>query len=102
MTTTSKSEMQELLRIVDEIHADKSPEGEHKCKRYVEKYQVIAEKYPMIFKKATLEANFDVERLKWMISLLSSVKDNALSKHEADIEVGEKLVDEHIKPLLNQ
>ena len=92
----------ELISIVDEIYNDENPPSESKCEKYVKKYPVISEKYPMIIKKVTQEKDFDLERLKWMVVMLTKVESKTISKHEADIEVGEKLVDEHVKPLLEK
>ena len=56
--------------------------------------------YPTALKKAC-EPNFDLEKFKWMMNMQKSVQNNQISQHNASIEVGERLVDEHVKPKLS-
>ena len=66
---------------------------------YVLKYPNLSNMYPMIFKKAC-EKDFDYEKFVWMMSLIKGVNEKNVTQHNASIEVGERLVDEYIKPKL--
>jgi len=66
---------------------------------YMTKYKDLFDKYPHILKKAC-EPGFDLEKFDWMVKMLDSVHSDEISKHNADIVVGERLVDEHIKSKL--
>ena len=91
-----------LVDVVNEIMNDLTMiPGKAKTAKYTTRYPEIFERYPSIINKVTQETEFDVDRLLWMIGVLQRVEDNSMSKHEADIEVGEKLVDVHVKPLLS-
>jgi|UniRef100_A0A6C0BRW2 hypothetical protein len=66
---------------------------------YVSKYPNLSNIYPMIFKKAC-EKDFDYEKFVWMMSIKKDVNENNVTQHNASIKVGERLVDEYIKPNL--
>ena len=94
-----KGDMNELKDVLEEMK-DSSLKGEEKQKYFVSKYNQLANKYPMIFKKAS-EPNFDYQKMFWMIDKQDNVNRKNISQHEASIEIGEELVNEHIKPVLN-
>jgi hypothetical protein len=90
-----------LINVVNEILNDQTRVGPEKNAKYVHKYPEISARYPIIIKKVTEESDFDLARLEWMIGMLRKVEDKSITQYDASIKVGEKLVDEHIKPLLN-
>jgi hypothetical protein len=85
--------------VIDEICKTIGMGESEKLELFSNKYKDLYAQYPHIIKKAC-EVDFDVEKFKWMISMQESVKSDFVSKHNADITVGERLVDEHIKPKL--
>ena len=48
-----------------------------------------------------LSGKMDLKILSYMISQIKNIKTNNISKHDASVNVGEKLVDTFIKPKLN-
>ena len=87
------------LAIIDDLCKDTTLGEKEKLDVYSKKYSDLYAIYPQLFKKAC-EPNFDVEKLAWMLNMLENVNSNGVSKHNADVCVGERLVDEHIKPKL--
>jgi len=63
-------------------------------------YKDLYEGYPSIFKMAC-EGNMDFVRLKYMLQMIDRVKHNEISEHDASVDVGQKLVDEIVKPDLD-
>jgi hypothetical protein len=91
-----------LLQTVEEIcksthHFD---DVQSKIDYYSSMYPNLFTAYPTALKKAC-ESNFDLEKFKWMMNMQNSVLNNQISQHNASIEVGERLVDEHVKPRLS-
>ena len=56
--------------------------------------------YPSIF-QLCVSGNMDIPRLKYMLKIKDNVKKGKISSYNADIKVGQKLVDEIVKPTLN-
>ena len=91
-----------LLQVVEEIckcthHFD---DVQSKIDYYSSMYPNLFTAYPTALKKAC-EPNFDLEKFKWMMNMQKSVQNNQISQHNASVEVGERLVDEHVKPKLS-
>lgn len=86
--------------IVNDICKNTSMNEKEKLEYYSKKYESLYSKYPQIIKKAC-EPEFDVDRFLWMLSMIDNVNTNKITKHNADIEVGELLVDKHIKTKLS-
>lgn len=74
--------------------------GAEKHSYYKMKYPDVHERYPFILEKAC-EPGFDFSKFDWMLDLLEKTEKNAMSTHDASVAVGERLVDEHVKPKLN-
>lgn len=92
--------MEGLKNVLNEMQQS-SLVGKEKEAYFVNKYSDISNKYPMIIKKAC-EKEFDYSKILWMIDQQNKVQTKEISQHEASVQVGKLLVDEHIKPLINQ
>lgn len=77
-----------------------SLKGHEKEKYFVIKYKKVADEYPMIIKKAC-EDDFDYAKIFWMIDKKLEVDSQRMSQHDASIEVGEALVNQYIKPIVD-
>ena len=86
--------------VVNDICKNTSMNEKEKLEYYSKKYESLYSTYPGIIKKAC-EPEFDVERFLWMLSMIDNVNTNNITKYDADIKVGELLVDKHIKPKLS-
>ena len=94
--------MEKIIEIVEEIVGDKNIVDEKKkIKHYKKKYSEEFDKFPKILENSC-EKDFDVDKLKWMIEMQKKIYSKELSSHNANIEVGERLVNEYIKPKLNE
>tara|TARA_X000000368_G_C22867122_1_gene639202 strand:+ start:121 stop:474 length:354 start_codon:yes stop_codon:yes gene_type:complete len=89
-----------LSEVVEEIYkCTKFNDEKAKEEYYILKYPQLSNTFPIIIKKAC-ETNFDYEKFKWMMEIQKRVKENKISQHNASVEVGERLVDDHVKPKL--
>lgn len=90
-----------LLQVIEEIHNcnHKFDDIQNKIEYYSSLYHELFSAYPTALKKAC-EPNFDIDKFKWMMEMQKNVQNNLISQHNASIEVGERLVDEHVKPKL--
>jgi len=91
-----------LLQAVEEICkcTHNFDDIQSKIDYYSSVYSNLFTAYPTVLKKAC-EPNFDLEKFKWMMKMQKNVQNNLISQHNASIEVGERLVDEHVKPKLS-
>ena len=46
--------------------------------------------------------DIDIDRLEFMFNMSQKVKDNKVSEHNASVEVGQRLVDDIVKPQLKE
>ena len=75
-------------------------EKEFKMRMNIE-FGDFKDKYPVVFEKAT-EGSLEMERFNYMLSMATKVEDKTISEHDASVKVGERLVDEFVKPQLNK
>ena len=73
-------------------------------KQLKEKDTDLIEKYSSIF-NILFSDNFnktDMNRLKFMINMAKKVVDKNMTEHDASVAVGQRLVDDIVKPQLNK
>lgn len=90
--------MNQLKLVLNEMKAS-TLIGDEKEMYFVKKYTEVSDKYPMVIKRACVEG-FDYSKMFWMINKQNEVQNKMLSQHDASVEVGECLVNDHVKPLL--
>ena len=66
-----------------------------------EKYSDFVEHYPTIYRKI-VEGTLDPDKFEYMMDMLTNVKGNNISQHDASVKVGQKLVDHYVKPELEK
>lgn len=92
-----------LEKIILEIVNDKSFENDSNKKEefYKQKYPAFHKQFPMLLAKAC-ENGFDYERFQWMMQMRTKVENNEITQYDASTQVGQKLVDTYVEPLLNK
>lgn len=70
-------------------------------KKMQEEFSLIYKQQPSIFKMC-IDGSMDIERLTFMINMVKKVKSNNISEHDASVEVGQRLVDEFVKPKIEE
>jgi len=92
-----------MEKIIFEIVNDTSfdDDSEKKLAFYIDKYNALHKQFPMLLQKAC-EKEFDYERFQWMMQMKSKVDNNEITQHDASTQVGQKLVDTYVEPLLNK
>jgi len=65
------------------------------------KFNNLSEHFPTIFEK-TFDGTMDMDRLKYMLNMLSRVKSNQMSQHDASVHVGEVLAKEYVTPVVEK
>ena len=66
-----------------------------------EKYIILSNNYNTIFNQC-LTGTMDMEILTYMINQINNINKNKISKHDASVNVGQKLVDKFVKPKINK
>lgn len=92
--------LDELMSIVKDIVSSKktSRDKQKYCKRT---YPDFVDRYPMLFEKVC-EDNFDMERFIYMMELKEKIQKREHTIESASVEVGQKLFDEYVKPIVDQ
>lgn len=93
---------EEILETVKrvKVDTDASPLPFDKLKPSLEKkYPEFSLNYPSIF-YSTLEGKMDLTTLEYMVTMAKQVQDKTKTQHDASVEVGQKLVDDFVKPSL--
>lgn len=60
-------------------------------------YPILYSDYAPIFNISLTKA-YDYTRLKYMLEMSVKVKNNELTQHDADVAIGQRLVDDIVKP----
>lgn len=86
---------EEIIQIVSEISQDSGSQKD-KLRVYRKKFPEFADKYPVLFEMSTQD-NFDLQRLKLMLSLRNRIENSTLTQHDASAQVGQVLYDAYVK-----
>jgi hypothetical protein len=90
----------EILRIAREIQASRMSIPERKS-HYGFLYADFAKEYPTILEMCCrAQTPADLAHLEYMVVQWRKIKDGALTQHDASVQVGARLVDTFIKPVL--
>jgi hypothetical protein len=88
----------EIKRIVEEIRKSKV---RSKSEYFKKKYKQFEEQYPMLFKTACDDTT-DENILYYLINMLEKVQKKEMTEHVASVNVGQKLYDDYVKPLVGE
>jgi uncharacterized protein YpbB len=86
-----------VLTLLEENQQD----DQKKRDEITEKCKYLIDSAPNIYKMC-ISGGMDLERLTYMINMVKKVKTNEISDHDASVKVGERLVDEFVKPKINK
>ena len=100
---TPKEILNTVKNIQNEVKEDKENGKDTDETKYIltEKYSDFSMNYPVIFLK-TLDGGLDMEQFTYMVNMASSVEEDKITQHDASVKVGEKLVDQYVKPSLQK
>ena len=106
-----KPELDDVYSIIEKIVADMRKEkslwstNPEEFKNQIKlEYPQINESYPAIF-NVIFNPKFELQsmqRLKYMISMAKRVQKKDIAEHDASVAVGQRLVDDIVKPQLNE
>ena len=65
------------------------------------KFNNLSTNFPTIFEK-TINGTMDMSRLKFMLNMINKVNNNEITEHNASVQIGEKLVNEYVKPMIDK
>lgn len=65
------------------------------------KYKFIYENYQPIF-RMVMSQSYDYDRLKYMLEMAKKVERKEIKEHDASVAVGERLVNDVVKPQLKK
>ena len=86
-----------VLTLLEENQLD----DQTKRDEMTEKCKYLIDKTPNIYKMC-IGGGMDIERLTYMINMVKKVKSKEMSDYDASVKVGERLVDEFVKPKIEK
>ena len=105
------NKMENLLKVVKEISADMEKEDslwKTNKEKFITDTKVehkdILDRYPAIF-DVLFSGKFDdteMKRLEYMINMAARVEKKDIGEHDASVAVGQRLVDDIVKPQLDE
>lgn len=91
----SPEDVDRILKIATHI---KNSKEENKETFFQNKFKVFKAKYPQLYKKICTEADFDMNNLQLMLSMLNRIQRGETKAHDAEAVVGQALFDKYVKP----
>ena len=85
-----------ILEIAKEIKYSSKAD---KVKYFSHKYSEFSKTYPVLFKICCDDKN-DMAQLEFMINMLKDIQQNKITEHVASANVGQKLYDSYVKPVI--
>jgi|SaaInlStandDraft_1057018.scaffolds.fasta_scaffold280210_1 hypothetical protein len=92
--------LKEVESILEKNKSNTLPLTEYK-EKLTKEHKDLSEAYPGIF-DMSMNNTMDLERLKFMLSMWDKVDNSEMTEHDASVEVGQRLVDDFVKPSLNK
>lgn len=90
-------EPKEILKIAKEIRNSSHP---NKKLSFTAKYKSFTQQYPLLFDMCCDDSS-DFSHLEFMIEMMQKVQDNKKSAEVANVDVGQKMFDHFVKPLVD-
>jgi hypothetical protein len=69
---------------------------ENKQQYFEDKYANFKKKYPKLFDMACSTETMELSNLDFMLSMLSKMKDESMTQHDASVHVGQFMYDKYI------
>jgi hypothetical protein len=69
---------------------------ENKQQYFENKYANFKKKYPKLFEMACSREPMEMSNLDFMLAMLSKMKDDSMTQHDASVEVGQFMYDKYI------
>lgn len=92
--------IEQILKIAQHI---KNAEVNGDKETYFEsKYKTFKTKYPQLYKKVCTEKDFDMENLRFMLSMMDQINNKEKEQYNAEVMVGQMLFDKYVKPNVKQ
>lgn len=85
---------EQLLAIVEAIQ---SSSIRNKEEYFSQQYANFKSKYPMLYKMACSPEKLDMNNLKFMVSVITTMKETNMSQFDASARVGQMLYDKYIQ-----
>jgi hypothetical protein len=100
---TPKDILKIIKKIQNEVKEDKEKgyDIEETKYRLTEKYSDFSMKCPVLFLK-TINEGLDMEQFTYMVNMATEVVEDKTDRYDASVKVGEKLVDQYVKPSLQK
>lgn len=89
------TKIENILKTLDKKMSDNEIEN-----YFFDKHSEIMDNYPFLV--TTLIRNNDRQMLDYMLENLRLMESGAKSSHEADVDIGQKIVDDYVKPDLKK
>lgn len=70
-----------------------------KKRHFAKMHPDFAEKYPFLFNKCC--ETKDIETMEYMINMFKNVQENKITEHVASVNVGQKLYNDYVKPVVD-
>jgi S-adenosylmethionine:tRNA-ribosyltransferase-isomerase (queuine synthetase) len=78
------------------VSAMQNTNVENKQQYFESKYANFKKKYPKLFEMACSTEAIDISNLDFMLSMLSKIKNENMSQHDASVHVGQFMYDKYI------
>ena len=95
----NRIEMEEALIEVKKKHDENV---EQLTEKMIQRFPDLNMNHPSILKSACAGSMKDIKMLEFMISKVKKIKRNQITEHDASVEVGQRLVDEIVKPQIEK
>ena len=91
----AQEDIEHIMKIAQHI---KTSEVENKEDFFENKFKVFKTKYPQLYKKVCTEKDFDMENLRFMLTMLNKIQTNEKDTFGAEAMIGQMLFDKYVKP----
>jgi len=101
-TNFLENEVKEIRELMRQFNNNKLKISKKEFDEKIKKdYSNFNDKFPVILEKL-LKGTLDDKRFSFMLKMIGNIQNSKISKHEASIVVGQELVDNIVKPQLNE
>ena len=101
LNDNSVADSSNVIKDVENLKKRMNEMGKNKdVEKLKEEFKDLNEKFPTIFSKV-IDESMDMGRLKFMLKMICEIENKKISKHEASVVVGKELVENIVKPQMN-